>query len=99
MSARSVIDSIARGAEKLIGENRRLRREVEKLEAARDRLRERNRELETKNAELERRVAVKELAAGFGGESTGSHGAKTARARVDRLLREVDKCMELIGKE
>ncbi len=95
MSARSVIDSVARSAEKLIGENRRLRREVEKLEAARDRLREENRRLKQEGGRMERRLAVKELAGGFAGQ----HDQKTARARVDRLLREVDKCMELISKE
>ncbi len=95
MSARSVIDSIARGADKLIGENRRLRREVEKLEAARDRLREENRRLKEEGSRMERRLAVKDLAQGF----AGRHDEKTARARVNRLLREVDKCMTLIGKE
>ncbi len=99
MSARSVIDSIARSAEKLIAENRRLRGEVEKLQAARERLREQNRSLEAKNTELERRVAVKELAAGLGGESNAPHGNKTARARVNRLLREVDRCFALLNKE
>ncbi len=130
MSARSVIDSIARGADKLIGENRRLRREVEKLEAARERLKEENRKLKEDGAKMERRLAVRDLAEGFGGgnggrsnggrsnggggngggngsngggghggNGGGSHDNKVARARVNRLLREVDKCIELIGKE
>ncbi len=101
MSGKTVIDSITRSAERLIGENRRLRAEVEKLKAARDRLREENRHLTAEKAGIERRLAVKELAAGFGGEpgnisGLDRHGAKMARARVNRLLREVDKCVALL---
>jgi hypothetical protein len=102
MSVKVVIESIAKSAERLIGENRRLREEIGKLEATRERLRGENRRLETLNAELERRLTVKELAAGFaGGSGQGldRHGAKTARARVNRLMREVDKCIGLLSKD
>jgi hypothetical protein len=106
MSARSVIYSIAKGAEKLIAENRQLRRDVEKLEAARYRLKEENLRLKEEGARMERKLAVKELVGGFAGaggaEGTtrrDGHDNKVARARVNRLLREVDKCMALISKE
>jgi predicted nuclease with TOPRIM domain len=101
MSGKALIESIAKGAEKLIGENRRLRAEVEKLEAAREKLREENRKLTAENRMLERKVTVRDLAAGFSGESAlnDRHGAKIARARVNRLLREVDRCMVLLSKE
>jgi cell division septum initiation protein DivIVA len=99
MSGQALIESIAKGAEKLIGENRRLRTEVERLEVAREKLRDENRRLEAQNAALERRVAVKELAAGFSDEIPDRQGKKIARARVNRLLREVDKCVALLHKE
>ncbi len=106
MSGKTLIESIAKGAERLIGENRKLRGEVERLEAARERLREENRRLTAENAGLERRLAVKELAAGMaGGAGTGRtpeldrHGAKIARARMNRLMREVDKCIALLNKD
>lgn len=98
MSSKNLIESVARGAEKLIGENRKLREEVEKLQTARERLREENRRLDGENAELQRRLVVRDLAAGFAGEPTERHGAKTARTRVGRLMREVDKCIALLNK-
>ncbi len=141
MSSKALIESIARSAEKLIAENRRLRGEVGKLDAARERLRDENRRLAAENATLERRLAVKELAAGFAGAAGGAgaagaagadrskwseggdrsegnegneggegdrggvgypapldrHGVKIARARVNRLMREVDRCIALIN--
>jgi phage shock protein A len=119
MSGKALIESIARSAEKLIGENRKLRSEVDRLEASRERLRRENHRLATENATLERRLAVKELAAGFAGGAgsignnggaggTGSaentvrldrQGTKIARARVNRLMREVDRCIALLHKE
>jgi regulator of replication initiation timing len=104
MSGKTVIESIAGSAERLIAENRKLRGEVGKLEAAREKLRDENRRLASENAGLERRLAVKELAAGFAG-GAGSvprldrQGMKTARARVSRLMREVDRCIGLLSKD
>jgi cell division septum initiation protein DivIVA len=99
MSGKALIESIAKGAEKLIGDNRRLRAEVERLEAAKGKLREENQRLTAQNRALEQRVAVKDLAAGFASETPGRQGTKMARARVNRLLREVDQCIVLLNKE
>ncbi len=115
MSGKVVVDSIAKNVARLIGENRRLRGEVEKIGASREKLREENRRLAAEVSELERRLTVKELAADFGGGGIGSEGGragvsggsadmnnrstKVARARVNRLLREVDKCIGLLNKE
>ncbi len=104
MSGKALIESIAKGADRLIGENRRLRGEVGRLEASREKLREENRRLVAENAALERRLVVKDLAAGFAGSAPGvsghePHGTKIARARVNRLMREVDKCIALLHKE
>ena len=106
MSGKALIESIAKNAERLIGENRRLRSEVERLEAARERLREENGRLAAENAGLDRRLTVRELAAGFAG-ADGAGGVagldrrstKIARARVNRLMREVDRCIVLLNKE
>jgi hypothetical protein len=118
MSGRALIESIAKGAEKLVGDNRRLRAEVERLEAAKEKLRLENLRLEAENRALEKRTAVKDLAAGFSGAGAQGgggaqaragaqgragtnerHGEKIARARVNRLLREVDRCIALLNKE
>jgi hypothetical protein len=110
MSGKAIVNSIERNVAQLIGENRRLRGEVERLTSSRDRLREENRQLATDLSIAERRLTIKELAAGFGG-GTGVDGAdgavagldrrgtKTARARVNRLLREVDRCIGLLRME
>ena len=99
MSGKALIESIAKGAEKLVADNRRLRSEVERLVIAREKLREENRLLAAEIAKLERRLTGRELAAGFVGEPTDRHGAKIARARVNRLMREVDKCIVLLNRE
>ncbi len=99
MSGKALIESIAKGAERLIGENRKLRGEVEKLETSRGKLREENRRLTLENAALERQLAVRELADGFSGKVPDGHGMKIARARVNRLMREVDRCIALLNKE
>lgn len=83
----------------LIGENRRLRGEREKMSASAGRLREENRALSAKIAEMERRLKVMELREGFTGETADSKSTKAAKARVSRLVREVDKCIALISKE
>jgi regulator of replication initiation timing len=99
MSGQALIESIAKGAERLIGENRRLRAEVERANASREKLREENRRLTLENAALERRIVIRELAEGFSGETPSGHGTKIARARVNRLMREVDRCIALLNKE
>ncbi len=111
MSGKAVIESIAGKVERLVGENRRLRGEIERLEIARGKLREENRRLAADSDSLKHRLAVKELAAGFaGGADPGStenggtgkldrHGVKIARARVNRLMREVDRCIALLNKD
>ncbi len=87
----------------MISENRRLRAEVGRLEAEKARLKEANRKLAEQGAEMDRRLAVREIAEGFAGEAAGSasrerHDKKIARARVNRLLREVDKCIALLNR-
>lgn len=99
MSGKAVIDSIGKNAAKLIGENRHLRGEVERLAASRAKLVESNAKLTAEVALLERRNAVRELAEGFGGGVSDRGDVKTARARVNRLLKEIDKCTALLNKD
>jgi regulator of replication initiation timing len=98
MSRKAVIDSIEKNAAKLVGDNRRLRSEVERLTASREKLRDENARLASEMVALRRRLAVKDLAEGFGGGVSGSDNVKIARARVNRLMREVDKCIGLLNR-
>lgn len=103
MSGKAVVESIAKNVAQLIGENRRLRDQVTRLTSSQGNMRDENRRLAAEKAELERRLTIKELAEGFaGGNSAGTgldrKGNKIARARVNRLMREVDKCIALLNR-
>ena len=97
--AKNVLDGVAKNVARLIAENRRLRAEVDRLAASRERLAAENRGLSTEIAGLERRLTIKELSDGFAAETVDRRGAKIARARVNRLLRDVDKCIALLRAE
>jgi hypothetical protein len=102
MAGKAIVNSIGKNVARLIAENRRLRSENQRLEASRERLAAENRILVDRNAGLERSLTIKELATGFAGEGGGvtdRRGTKIARARVNRLLREVDKCIGLLNRE
>jgi hypothetical protein len=60
-----------------------------------DKLRGENRSLKEELARAEKRIARLELQEGL---SSGEGDKKAARARVNRLIREVDKCIALLNK-
>ena len=91
-----IIETIREKIERIIAENRRLREESRNLVRQRDKLKAGNRELTARIAELERRISVLELSKGMAG---GSDDAKLAKARVNRLMREVDRCIALLNRE
>lgn len=95
MSKSAVIDGIKVKVDRLVEDNRRLRDEAAKLVAQRDKLKASNRDLEQQIAKLESRIGVLELREGMGGNPEDN---KIARARVNRLMREVDKCIALLNK-
>lgn len=104
MSSKVVIENIAKLAERLIGQNRKLHTELERSEASREKLLADNRRLADENSALQRRLAVRELAEGFAGTAAetgaaGRDGLKVARARVGRLMREVDRCIALVNRD
>ncbi|MCM1150805.1 MAG: hypothetical protein NC209_01360 [Alistipes sp.] len=95
MADKSVIGSIEARVRQLIGEHRRLKERCAELAAQRDALRNENRALETRVRELDAEVARMQLAEGLAGES---RNRDKARARVNRLMREVDKCIMLLER-
>lgn len=94
MAGSDIVRSVVAKVERLMDENRRLRTESGKLGAQRDKLRSDNRKLTERIAELEKRVNVLELREGL----TSGGNTKQARARVDRLIREVDKCIAMLNR-
>ena len=95
MAKSPVVDSIKAKAERLMAENRRLRDEYETLSRKADKMRTDNREFSRTIAELESKISVLELAGAMSGEAVDN---KAARARINRLMREVDKCIALLNR-
>ena len=95
MSKTAIIEAIKSKVGRIVDDNSRLRVELEKTVRQRDRLRGENRELAEQVARLEKRIGILELRGSMVGDSEGK---KEARARVNRLMREVDKCIALLNK-
>lgn len=96
MSNSPIINSIQEKIDRLIAENRGLRNEREKLVGENNELKIKNRELIEDLAEQDDRIAVLELKKSF---AAGGENQRLARARVNRLVREVDKCLALLNRE
>lgn len=93
MTDKSVIESIETRISRLIGEHGRLAGLCQELTTQRDALLLEKRTLEERNRELDAEVARMQLTEGLAGES---RNREKARARVNRLMREVDKCIALV---
>lgn len=93
--ARRMIDRLRTRVAALVGAHERTRADLERRTAERDRLLVERAESEGRIAALEQRVQVLELAGAVEGVSGGS---KAARDRVNRLLREVDRCLALMNR-
>lgn len=95
MTDNSVIGNIETRVRQLIEEHRRLKAACASLTAERDTLLDERRSLETRIRELDAQVARMQLVEGLAG---GSRDRDKARARVNRLMREVDKCIALLER-
>ena len=95
MSKSAVIEAIQSKVDRLVADNRRLRGEYETAARQRDKLKADNMELVQQADRLQKRIEVLELRESMAG---GSEDTKAARARVNRLMREVDKCIALLNK-
>ena len=95
MSENTVVKSLAEKADLLMKDNKRVRAERDELAAAREKLRTENRELKQAVASLEKRIKVLELGESFTG---GNADTKQAKARINRLVREIDRCIALMNR-
>ena len=95
MAEKGVIMNIAAQVDRLIESHSALTRACSELTAERDSLRRENRTLTMQVKELQNRIDRMQL-----GEALNGRGAdkEEARARINRLLREVDRCIALIDK-
>ena len=94
MARNAVVESLAGKVGRLMEENDRLFAENRELALRRERLAAENRELKQTVAELERRIGVLELKEGL----TGGTDSRRAQARINRLMREIDRCIALMNR-
>lgn len=94
MADKSVITTLESRVKQLMDDHKRLSEVVRSLTTEVARLKGEKRSLEEENKTLRTELQRKELAEGFAGES---RNRDKARARVNRLMREVDKCIALMG--
>lgn len=94
MTKQAVIESVRTKVDRLLAEGRKLRSDLAAAGKANERLTTENRELRGQVATLQKRVGHLELQ---GGITAASGDEKAARARVNRLLREVDRCIALLS--
>ena len=95
MADKSVITNLETRVGRLIEEHRRLCGLCSELTRERDSLRAEKRSLEERVRELDAQVGRMQLAEGLAG---GGTNREKARARVNRLMREADKCIALVGQ-
>ena len=94
MSDKSVIINLESRVRQLIDDHRRLSTRCEELVRQRDDLKAENRTLEERLRACEAALSRRELTEGLAG---AGRNREKARARVNRLMREVDKCIALLG--
>ncbi len=94
MADKRVIENIESRVRQLIGDHRRLSEACAELTAQRDALKAENRALQQQVRSLDAELSRMQLAEGLAG---GGANREKARARVNRLMREVDKCIALLA--
>lgn len=94
MADNSVITNLEMRVQQLLEAHHRRTALCEELKQASAELKQQNRRLEEENRTLRSELSRKELAEGLSGRSSNR---ERARARVNRLMREVDKCIALVG--
>lgn len=95
MAEKSVITNLEKQVHRLMSIHQALTAQSEELKAEVASLRGENHRLESENRRLKSELDRKELTEGLSGRSNNSD---KARARVNRLMREVDKCIALVSK-
>ena len=95
MAEKGVIMNIAAQVDRLVESHSALAKACSALTAERDSLREENRTLKLQIKELQGQLAQMQLSDGLSG---GGADKERARARINRLLREVDRCIALLAK-
>lgn len=95
MADKSVIENIDARVGMLIEDHRRLKELCRELTTQREELKVENRSLQERLKGLNSELSRMQLTEGLAGDRRNKDKAK---ARVNRLMREVDKCIALLSK-
>lgn len=90
-----LMDRLERDISRLLAKNKELREENHKLTGQNERLAETVAELKTKVSEQEEQIDQLLLKKSV---TEVSGGTKAAKLRINRLIREVDRCIALMNK-
>ena len=96
MAQKSIISHIEAQTERIINQYEALEVEYDALREERDTLRVKVREQEEKMREMKAEIQRLRLAEGLAGGKSSDNDK--SRARINLLLREVDKCIALLTK-
>ena len=96
MACKSIINHITAQAERVISQHEKLEMDFREVCRERDALKVSLREHQEQIIELKEELKRLRLAEGLAG--VGSDKAKS-RARINQLMREVDRCIALLTKE
>ncbi len=95
MKETNPIDTLRDKVQQLIDDNRSLRAELRKMTDDREKITRQKRQAEEKILELEKRMRVLETAGALSGQEGNN---RAARQRVNKLLREIDRCIALMNR-
>jgi len=88
--------NLAAQVRRLMAEHAKLRGLCDRMKTEGDALRKENRTLQERVRSLEEELSCVRLAEGLAG---GGRNRERARARVNRLVREVDRCIALLNRQ
>ena len=95
MAAQEIIANLAAQVRRLMAEHAKLRGLCDRMKTEGDALRKENRTLQERVRSLEEELSCVRLAEGL----AGGRNRERARARVNRLVREVDRCIALLNRQ
>ena len=95
MAKHPVVASLTEKVGKLIEQNVRLERECAELIKERDKTKSENRRLQEEMQRMEHRLSLLEMSSGMSGDDKE---VKRARQQINRLVREIDRCIALMNK-
>lgn len=96
MAEKEIVKRLQEQVERLIADHERISGECRTLVAERDKLLASKRRLEEKVREQETRIKGLELTSVMRGSADSM---ERARARVNSLLREIDRCIAIVSSE